>query len=145
MAIYKSPEVTLKGSATEVYDKLSNLENLKSLMDKIPVDQVPEDKRKAFEDLQITQDSISFPAGPVGALTLKMTEKVSPSLIRLDGEGSPVPLALIMHIEPEGTTASKGYVEIDIQIPALLKPMVGGQIQKMADQFSDMLKSISFT
>ena len=144
MAIYKSGEVTLQASAEDVFNKLSNLENLSSLIASIPEDKIPADQKKALESLTITEDSISFPGGPVGSLTLKMTERKAPNLIKLEGVGSPVPLSMTMHISPEGAFSSKGQVDIDIQIPALLKPMVGGQIQKIADQFGDMLKSIPF-
>ena len=79
----------------------------------------------------------------MGALTFRVSEKVEPSLIRLTGEGSPVPLTLSMHIIPDGPTC-KAKAEIDIAIPAMLKPMVGGHIQKMADQFSQVLRAIPF-
>lgn len=144
MANYRSGDILLNGSAEEVYSKLSNLENLKSLLEKVPADRLPEDQRRALESLEVTQDSITFPGGPVGSLTLKMTEKVAPEFIKLEAENSPVPLSLSMHIIKEGATQSKGYVDIDVAIPAMLKPMVGGQIQKMADQFGDMLKTMTF-
>lgn len=145
MATYKSGEVTLQGSAEEVYNKLSNLDNLRDLLAKIPADRLPEEQKKQLESLEITPDSITFPGGPVGSLTLQMTEKIEPTLIRLDGVGTPVKLGLSMHITPECPTSSKGEVDIDIDLPAMLKPMVGGQIQKMADQFGQMLKAISFS
>lgn len=144
MSVYKSAEVNIPSSAENVFNRLSNLENLRDLIKQIPSDRIPEDKRKAFEDLKITQDTISFPAGPVGSMTFRMTEKTPYKLIRLEGEGSPVPIALMMHLTPENDTSSKGQVEIDIEIPALLKPMIGGQIQKMADQFGEMLRAIPF-
>lgn len=144
MATYKSPEVRLKASAEAVFNKLSNLENLHSLLEKVPADKIPEDKRAMFESIQITPDSITLPGGPVGAVTLRLAEKTSPSLISLKGEGTPVPLALSMHIAPDGDSASKAQVAIDIDIPAMLKPMIGGHLQKMADQFGSVLQAIPF-
>lgn len=144
MAIYKSSDVVLPTPAETVFSKLSNLENLKDILGKIPADKIPEDKRDIFEKITITPDSISVPGGPVGSLTFRMAEKVEPSLIKLNAEGTPIPLSLGMHVSPDGDSSSKAYVEIDIDIPAMLKPMVGGQIQKMADQFGEVLKAISF-
>lgn len=145
MAIYKSSEITVPASANDVYSKLSNMENLRSLLDKIPADRIPADQRKAFEEIEVTEDSITFPAGPVGTMTFRVVEKEQPSFVKLKGEGAPVPLTLALHVNKETDSSSKAFVEIDIEIPALLKPMVGGQIQKMADQFGEMLKSISFS
>ena len=145
MAIYKSGEVELQAPAEMVYERLSNMENLRSLIDKIPADRIPADQKKAFSEIEITPDTITFPAGPVGAMTFRIVERTVPSLIKLQGEGSPVPLSLSMHITPDDASSSKGFVEIDIEIPALLKPMIGGQIQKMADQFGEMLRAIPFS
>lgn len=144
MAIYNSSEVSLHAPAESVFSKLSNLENLRSLLEKVPAEQIPADKREMFESITITPDAITVPGGPVGALTFRVIEKTEPSLIKLSGEGSPVPLTLAMHISPDGPEASKAKVEIDIALPAMLKPMVGGHIQKMADQFSQVLKAIPF-
>ncbi|MDE6771959.1 MAG: hypothetical protein K2J49_05095 [Muribaculaceae bacterium] len=142
MAIYSSDSVTLSSSAENVYSKFSNLENLRALLDKVPADSIPDDKRAMYESITITPDSITVPGGPVGALSFKVVEKREPSLIRLNGEGSPVPLTLSMNITPVNADSCTVKVDIDIALPAMLKPMVGGHIQKMADQFSQVLKAI---
>lgn len=144
MATYNSEDVLLQTPAEAVFSKLSNLENLRSLLEKVPADKIPADKMEMFNSITITPDAITVPGGPVGALTFRVKEKVEPSLIRLVGEGSPVPLSLAMHISPDSETTSKAKVVIDIDIPAMLKPMVGGHIQKMADQFGQVLKAIPF-
>lgn len=144
MAKYHSSEETLQAPAEAVFDKLSNLENLRSLLDRVPSDKIPEDKRAMFESISITPDTITVPGGPVGSLTFRVTEKVNPTLIALSGEGAPVPLSLSMHITPLTETTCKAKVDIDIEIPAMLKPMVSGPIQKMADQFGEVLKAIPF-
>ncbi|MCH5223113.1 MAG: hypothetical protein J1E82_03655 [Muribaculaceae bacterium] len=144
MTTYSSDEITFNAPAEKVYDKLSNLENLKSLLEKVPADKVPEDKRQMFENIVITPETIEVPGGPMGKLVFRLTEKVAPSLIKLSGEGIPIALALEMHIKPLSETTSAGKVDINIDIPAMLKPMVGGQIQKMAGQFGNILSAISF-
>lgn len=145
MANYNSPEVTLRASAEAVFSKLSNLENLRGLLEKVPADQIPADKREMFDNITITPDSITVPGGPVGSLTFKVREKVEPTLIRLEGEGSPVPLSLSLRISPVDVESCRAKAEIDIEIPAMLKPMVSGPIQKMADQFGQVLKAIPFS
>ncbi len=144
MAKYNSEDVLLNAPAEAVFSKLSNLENLRSLLEKVPADKIPADKMEMFNNITITPDAITVPGGPVGALTFRVKEKVEPSLIRLVGEGSPVPLSLAMHISADTEITSKAKVVIDIDIPAMLKPMVGGHIQKMADQFGQVLRAIPF-
>lgn len=144
MAEYKSAETPLKASAEAVYRKLSNLEGLKELLTRVPENQIPADQRDLFNQIQITADTISFPAGPVGNLTLKLTEKVEPTYIRLEGVGAPVPMALMLHIHPSTEVSCSAQVEVDIKIPAMLKPMVSGPLNKMVTQFAEMLRNLPF-
>lgn len=144
MANYKSDIVTLGASAEKVYAKLSNLEGLGDLLKKVDLEQVPADQRGMLEQVSVTPDTISFPAGPVGELTLAVVEKVDPVLIRLEGRGTPVPVGLAMHITPLTAETCEAQVEIDVKIPMMLVPMIGGTLQKMADQFGNMLRQIPF-
>ena len=144
MSTYSSGNVTLKASAESVYNKLSNLENLKGMLDKVPADKIPEDKRHMFENIQITSDTIEVPGGPMGNLLFRVVERVEPSLIKLQGEGVPVKMLLALHIKPETDATSQAKVDLDIDIPLMLRPMIGGQIQKIANQFGDVLGAIPF-
>ncbi len=144
MAEYKSAETPVKASAEAVFKKLSNLEGLKELLSRVPEDQVPADQRELFNQIQITPDTLSFPAGPVGNLTLKLTETVEPTFIKLEGVGTPVPMALMLHIHPSTEVSCSVQVQIDLQIPAMLKPMVNGPINKMVSGFADMLRNLPF-
>ena len=145
MSVYSSGNVVLNAPAASVFDKLSNLENLRSLLDKVPADKVPEDKRQMFENIKITPDTIEVPGGPMGNLVFRVTERIASSMIKLKGEGIPIEMALVLHVAPVTETTSSANVDIDINIPAMLKPMVGGQIQKIANQFGDVLGAIPFS
>ena len=144
MAEYKSEETPIKASAEAVFRKLSNLEGLKELLSKVPQEQIPDDQRDLFNQVHITSDTIAFPAGPVGELTLRLSETVDPTYIRLDGVGAPVPMALMLHIHPATEVSCSVQVVIDLQIPAMLKPMVSGPLNKMVSQFAFMLRNIPF-
>lgn len=144
MATYKSEKIGISYPAETVYSKLSNLEGLSSLLSDLPADRIPDDKKEMLENVKVTADTISFPAGPVGNLTLKVTEKVEPTLIRLEGQSTPVPMSLSLHVLPLTSDTCETYVEIELQIPAMLKPMVNGPLQQMADQFGQMLRQMPF-
>ena len=144
MSIYSSDKITLNAPANIVYDKLANLENLKGMLDKVPADRIPEDKRQMFENIRITPDTIEVPGGPMGNLLFRVTERKAPSLIKLQGEGIPVEMSLALHLEPLSDTSSTAKVDLDISLPAMLKPMIGGQIQKIANQFGEVLGAIPF-
>lgn len=144
MTTIKSDKTILDAPAQVVFEKLSNLENLKNLLEKVPVDKVPEDKRAMFENLKITSDSIEIPGGPAGAITLKVRDKLAPSLIRLEGEGTPIPLSMQLEIEPKTEKSCEVQVSLSMQIPAMLKPMISGPVKKIVEQFAQMLRAIPF-
>lgn len=144
MATYKSEEVTLKASAEKVYDKLSNFESLKSLLDQVPADQIPADKKEMMDNIKLTADSIELPGGPVGSIRLKVTERISPSRIVLKGEGTPVPLKLQLDLHPVDADSCRAQAVVDIEIPAMLRPMIAGPMQKMTEQFGHVLHSLPF-
>lgn len=140
----KSEKKIVDAPASVVYEKLSNLENLKQLLDNLPADQIPEDKRQMFENLQITSDTISIPGGPVGAVKLRVTDKMPNSLIQLSGEGTPVAMYMRLEIEDKGASQCEVQVSMSLDIPVMLKPMVSGPLKKVVDQFIQVLGAIKF-
>lgn len=144
MATYKSEKVGIAYPAETVFNKLSNLEGLGELLKNAPTDKIPEDKKAMLEQLKVTPETISFPGGPVGDITLRVVEKDAPNRIKLEGQGTPVPMSLSLHILTLSPDTCEAYVEIEVQIPAMLKPMVNGPLQQMADQFAVMLRQIPY-
>ena len=144
MAEFKSKETPISASAEAVYKKLSNLEGLKELLSRVPEDQIPADQRDLFSQIKITSDTLSFPAGPVGELTLRLAETVEPTFIRLEGVGTPVPMGLMLHIHPSTEVSCSAEVAVDLQIPAMLKPMVSGPLKNMVEQFANMLRNLPY-
>ena len=144
MASFKSASSPINASAEKVYEKFSNLDNLASLLKRVPDGTVPSEQQELLENIQIDSDSITRPGGPVGSLRLVIAERREPTLIRLEGEGTPVPLSVSMHIQPTGPDTCNAQAEIEIELPMMLAPMVKGPLQKMADQFGDVMKAISF-
>lgn len=144
MAKYKSEEVSLKASAQKVFYRLSNFDSLRELLTKIPADQIPSDKKEMFDNIKLTDDSIELPGGPVGNIRLRVVEKTAPTCIKLKGEGTPVPLSLQLDIYPVDEESCRAAAQVDIEIPAMLRPMIAGPMQKMTEQFAQVLHSIPF-
>ena len=144
MTTIKSEKAKIAAPAEKVFEKLSNLDNLKPLLEKIPAEGIPADKREMFENVKITNDTISIPAGPVGEIKLRVTDRLPYSLIQLTGEGTPVPLNVQLEINSEGETACEVQVAFNLEIPLMLKPMVAGPLKKVADQFVQVMGAIPF-
>lgn len=144
MTTIKSDKTMISAPAEKVFGKLSNLENLKPLLENVPREQIPEDKREMFDNLKVTADTISIPAGPVGEIVLRVTDRLPYSLISLSGEGTPVPMGMQLEIDNKGPDRCEVQVAINLEIPAMLKPMVAGPLRKIVDQFAQVLGAIPF-
>lgn len=144
MTEFTSDEVILASSSETVFNKLSNLENLRSFLNNVPQDKIPQDKLEQFHNLVITADSITIPGGPTGAITLAVKDKIPHSLIRLEGVDLPIKLSLEMRLSDGGIDSSKAVVAINADIPMMLKPMIKGPLQKIVDQFAQVLTAIPF-
>lgn len=144
MSAYKSNPVTVFAAAPAVFATLSEPAKLRELLDNVPADKIPEESRAQLDKIRIEGDSISVDGGPTGSITLQITERRAPDLIRFQGVGLPVSLSLDFIITPETESECSVTVELDADIPKMLRPMVGGALQKAADQMASTIARISF-
>lgn len=128
--------------ASTVFEKYSDLEGLGELLKNVPEGYASADQMHMLSKIRVTSDTIVIPGGPVGEITLRVVERQAPTLIRLEGVGTPVPLGMSLHIVPLTPETCETYVQIDLQIPAIMKPMVNGPMQKMVDQFGQMMRQM---
>lgn len=143
MATYKSSKTELEWSAEKAFERFSNPENLKNVIANLPADKIDENQRKQLEQIELTPDSITLPGGPVGSISLRISERECPTLVRFTGEGTPVPLKLDFKITPVDDAHCDAQVVLEIDIPMMLKPMVNGPLQKMVDQFGELMRQMS--
>lgn len=143
MAEYKSQPVSLGKSAEEVYDKLTDMQGLAQAITNVPMDQVPEDKRDMLKQVRVDENSIEVPGGPVGSIVLEKSDCTRPVYVSFEGKGTPVPLTLSAHIQSTSADTCEVTVEVDIKIPAMLKPMINGPMNDLVKQVADSLRAIS--
>lgn len=142
MATYKSEQVDVNRPAEQVYDLISNPENLRDLIENAPADKLDDKVREQIAGIEFTPDSVTIPGGPVGSLVLRADGNTRPTLVRFRGEGTPVPVALRVDIIPIDAENCQTQVIIDLEIPMMLKPMVNGPLQKMVDQIGTLLRQL---
>lgn len=141
---YKSKKVELAAPIDKVYARFSNPENLKVLIENAPADKVPADKLEQLRSLEVTPDSIKVPGGPTGAVTLRVCERVDPTLIAFRPEGIPIDLKMLLLFEQAGEEATEAQAVITADIPLMLRPMVKGPLQQVVDQFATLMAAMPF-
>lgn len=134
MATYKGQPVTAAIGVSDAYDRLTHLSRLQDRLADLP-----EQARAQLGQVKFADDSISIPAPPVGELTFRMISSEPDRRVVYAADNSPVPFSLTVDLQPQGDNETQAHATIDVDIPAMLKPMVGDKMQQAADKFGDML------
>ena len=136
MAEYKSKPFTINSSAENIADKFSDFTRIQEYVDRLPAEE-----REKVGDVAFTADSIILKTKQVGEITLKVVDR-SPRRVALTAVGSPVPMNIAVDITPLSDEQSELQASMSVDIPAMLKPMVGPTMQKAVDQFGELMKKI---
>ncbi|MDE6652591.1 MAG: hypothetical protein K2K08_09370 [Paramuribaculum sp.] len=134
MASYSSKPASINKPVEEVYDRISKIGAYQQKLDSLPGE-----VREKIGDVRFENDAIVITAAPVGEIRFAVKERISPSKVTLAAEQSPVPLNLTVNLEPDGENSTKATSVIDVEIPAMLKPMIGGKMQEAADKFGELI------
>lgn len=138
MATFNSKPVIVPVETEELFSKFDDLTRLQELMDKLPAE-----VREKIGSVSFGKDSISLQTSQVGEIKFVVKERVSPDKIVFGTESSPVPLTLTAFLKPDGDGKTEIAAQTDVQIPAMLKPMVSAPMQKATDQFAALIGQLA--
>ena len=154
MAKYESKIKQINAPVERVYTTLSNLENLRPLLDNIQNNEAVKEKiREAgqdpaqlerLKDVTLTEDRIAFPAPMVGEVALTVVEREENKCIKFQTEQSPVEANLWIQVLPVTDTTSKMRLTIKADLNPMMKMMIGSKIENGLDQFAEMLARIPY-
>ena len=134
MSKFESSIKQIPYSQKAVYDKISNLENLEKVRDRIPADKV--------QDFSFDKDSVSVNVSPVGEIKLRIINREEPKCVKFETAQSPLPFNLWIQVLPVTETTSKMKVTVDADIPFMLKGMVSGPLKDGIEKIADALAMI---
>ncbi|MBP2690553.1 MAG: hypothetical protein J6B44_01830 [Muribaculaceae bacterium] len=137
MAKYHSKAVVINRPAEAISEKFADLSAFAGSLDSMP-----EAERARIGDVSFEKDSITIDTKQVGVIRFKVTER-TPQRVVMNAVGSPVPLDLIVNLSADGVDRTEIVTEIDVEIPAMLRPMIGGAMQKAVDQFGELMAKLN--
>lgn len=138
MARYTGSPATVNLPADKIAEKFSDMT---VFADKI--DNMPEDVRKRIGDLSFTRDTITMVSKQVGSIVFTVTE-CTDKVVRMSCT-FPLRIELSLTLNPVEGQSDKTEVvtDVDINIPAMLRPIIGPQMQKVADHFGSALGHVA--
>ena len=128
-------------SQERVYNKLSDLNNLNSVHDRL--DEIKEKSGGKLEDMSFDQDSITIKVQGI-ALSLRIIEREPMKCIKFEGDKTPVPLNLWIQILPGSDSEAKIKVTIRAEVNMFMKAMVSKPLQDGVEKLADMLAVLSY-
>ena len=128
-------------SQERVYNKLSDLNNLESVRQRL--DAVKDKLDGKLEDMSFDQDSITLKVQGI-SLTLRIIEREPMKCIKFEGDKSPVPMNLWIQMLPVSDEQSKMKVTIRAEVNMFMKAMVSKPLQDGVEKLADMLSVIPY-
>lgn len=136
MAKYSGKTAVVNQPINDIYNRVSNLNSFQQRLDELP-----EEARRKLGDVKFTDDKIIIQAPAVGEITFAVAERTAPTLLRLAAENSPVPFNIIMNFKEVDPTTTHVTTDLEVEIPAMLRPLIGGKMQEAADKFGEMFSN----
>lgn len=138
-----------------VYDWLSDLRHIEALRGRLddPAlleqlgERVPgtdaQSLRQQLESMTFSEDTVTMDS-PLGKVTLRIVEREAPKCVKLEAEGSPLPLTLWVQVLPVAESESKMRVTLGAEVNVFMKAMVSKPLQQAVDGIADMLASLPY-
>lgn len=144
MESFKSAPHAIACSAATIYSKLTNPSLIKNLID-ANADRIEGEARQHLDTVKFNEDSISIqsPMGEV-SLSLDRENSVEGERVVYTASMSPVPINMVINLEPQPDDTTMSTAELQLQLPFFLRKMVEGQLQEGANRFGDLLARIPF-
>lgn len=137
MTTYESDIKTILFNNKVVFAKLSDLNNLSSLVDKVPAE-------SGITELSCDTDTVSFNVNLAGKITLRIIEREEPKTIKFQSENSPVAFNLWIQLVEKAETDTKLKITMKAEIPAMIKMMIGSKLNDFVNKFAEGLSKIDY-
>ena len=137
MTTFESNIKQVKAPQSAVYAKLSDLNNLAQVKDRLPEHKV---KNMSFD-----ADTLSMQAPPIGTITLKIVAREPESCITFGTTSSPLPFDLQIQLSPVSEAECQLKLVINMEVNPFIKNMIQGPLQDGLEKMADLLAMIPYT
>ena len=137
MSKYSGKAVVIDRPAAEIAAKFEDLSRLQPALDNMS-----DEDRAKIGDVKFDRDSISIQTPQVGEIQFRVTER-RPDRVSMEAVGAPVPLKMDVDLKELSATSTELTTSIEVEIPAMLRPLIGGTMQKAADQFGALMSRLA--
>lgn len=142
METYKSDKVTINHNINLIYSKLSDPSIFKAQIDN-NMDRLPDEAREHLKSVKFEEDGISVES-PMGTLKLSVSESQEPTMVKYTAQSSPVPFGVTINLESVDENTTQAVTELNIELPFMLKAMVGGKLSEGAQKMGELITKLPY-
>ncbi len=136
MTEFTSEVKTIPYNEEDIFNMLSDLNNLELVKDKIPQQQI--------KDFTFDKDSCSLDVNPVGKVKFSIIEREPNKTIKFQAEGTPVELNMWIQLKQTEESNTKMKLTIKAKLNPFLKPMLSKPLQEGINKVADILAAIPY-
>jgi carbon monoxide dehydrogenase subunit G len=136
MTTFESEEKKIEANAPEVFNLLSDLNNIERIKDRIPQDQI--------KDLQFDADSCQLTVDPVGQIGLRIVERESFRTIKFTAEQSPIDFNLWIELKQVAENDTRIKVTVKADLNPIIRMMVSEPIKNFTDKMAEVLSQLPY-
>lgn len=142
METYKSDKVIINHNINLIYSKLSDPSIFKAQIDN-NMDRLPDEAREHLKSVKFEEDGISVES-PMGTLKLSVSESQEPTMVKYTAQSSPVPFGVTINLESVDENTTQAVTELNIELPFMLKAMVGGKLSEGAQKMGELIAKLPY-
>lgn len=136
MATYESEIKKAACNPEDIYDLISNLNNIDKFKAMIPSDKI--------KDVTYDADSCQFNVDPVGKLGLRIVDREPSKTVKFAAEQSPIDFNLWIQMKQVAENDTRVKVTVKADINPLIKAMVEKPLNMMVEKIADGLTKIPY-
>ena len=136
MTTFESSIKVIPFSQEAVYSKISDLNNLEQVKDRIPQDKI--------QNFEFDADSMNFTVSPMGNVCLRIIEREPCKLVKFETASSPLPFNLWIQLVPTSDEQCKMKITVKAELNPFIKGMVSKPLQEGLEEMAEMIAQIPF-
>ena len=135
---YESKITSAPCSAQQIYQVMSNLQNLERVRDMIPKDKI--------QEMEIEPDRVRLKVdGLAQKITIAIVDRIENDTVKFGAEGIPMDANFWIQLKELAPNDTRIKLTVKADIPMMFKMMIGKKLQDGLDQAADMLAQFPYS
>lgn len=139
MTEYKSQIKAISAPIENVYSKLSNLENLSTIIERLP-----EAEKEKFNIEVISVDELALDVQGAGKISFRIVEREENKTIKFEAQSSPIPLIMWIQLIEPNAGETRLRLTVHTKLNFIIKKMIGSKLEQGIDQIATMMTFIPY-